>query len=169
MTVAVVPEAQAPEERALHSSGSGAGSYSRKVTQRTLRVIFHTVAAQTPSSEISLFRRQKICKSRHDFDFSFCFAFPHNQGIPPELVKISHFPMVTGDILPELVLPEGGSGFWRSCPIASVMSMPEAAVNENHLSASGETDVGRSGGDRSYANDNGSQSRATIFERRVLV
>ena len=37
------------EERALHSSGSGAGSYSRKVTQRTLRVIFHTVAAQTPN------------------------------------------------------------------------------------------------------------------------
>lgn len=72
-------------------------------------------------------------------------AFPYDQRTPSESLKIGQLPIVAGDILNELLLPESSSGLRCGRPTASAMSMPEATVYENHLLASRKTDIGGSG------------------------
>ena len=60
-------------------------------------------------------------------------------------MEIGQFLTVAGDVHPEFLLPEGSSYLRRGRSVASLVSVPETAVNENRLLATEETDVGRSG------------------------
>lgn len=59
-------------------------------------------------------------------------ALPNGGHPPPEAPKRLHVPLVAIDIAQELLLPELHVGPGRGGVATTFMSMPEAAVNENH-------------------------------------
>ena len=69
------------------------------------------------------------------------FAFPYDEHRPPDLLKGCDVPAVAPKVSVELFVPERLLGGRPPSPWAVVL-VPEAPVNEDGLSSSGESQVG---------------------------
>lgn len=72
------------------------------------------------------------------------FALPDDECIPSKVTEGAYGPFVARLIIQSFSGPEFGASF-GSAARATIMRMPEAAVNENHLSPARKNDVGTSG------------------------
>ena len=84
---------------------------------------------------------ESLCENRRPFRF----ALPNDQHVPTKLMQRRYLPMITGDVLLEFLIPEGSAGLRSGRPTTALVPVPETAVNEDRLSAGGETDVGGAG------------------------
>lgn len=80
---------------------------------------------------------------RSVFDRVLHGAFPDDGHAPAKSVKLFHMASVAIDICLEFLPPKIFIGLGGGCVAATFMSVPEAAVNENHRSAFWEHKVGR--------------------------
>ena len=72
-------------------------------------------------------------------------TLPYDHGGPSEFVEVHQSEPVALHVFVKLLLPEGGARLRRRGLSATVVPVPETPVNENELSARGETDIGCSG------------------------
>lgn len=72
-------------------------------------------------------------------------AFPYHKCLPASFRQFDHVLAVPHDIPVQLRLPVIRIGLGDACATFAIMSVPEAAVNEDHLSTSYERKVGRAG------------------------
>ena len=71
-------------------------------------------------------------------------AFPHGNGVPSHSCKLFALFKVAGFVAFYLCLPEFGVGLWHDEAVAVLMSMPEAAVDEDDCPVFAHDDVGMS-------------------------
>lgn len=72
-------------------------------------------------------------------------ALPEYQHIPAKPTERPQIPRVPPAIRVEFWFPEVQTRLGHSITESATVSMPEAAVNENHLSTRREHEIGRSG------------------------
>src|SRR5574338_766754 len=70
------------------------------------------------------------------------FTFPDHPIAPPYPAQFTTVPSVAFDVACELAGPEFLAGGRDCCHSAPLMTMPEAAVDEDHSIPAGEDDVG---------------------------
>ncbi len=75
----------------------------------------------------------------------FDFAFPDDENMPASLFQGGLLLFVTGDVAFELLGPEFHVGFWHRGDFAAFVSMPKAAIDENHRMPFRQNDVGMAG------------------------
>jgi hypothetical protein len=68
-------------------------------------------------------------------------TFPHHQRPPSSFSDRRKLRGVTRDIAPKLLTPKAAVRLWNGCPSASLVLMPEAAVNEDRLLPTRESDI----------------------------
>lgn len=71
------------------------------------------------------------------------FAFPDNENVPAQRLQTGLVVGVPGGIAGQLRVPVAGVRFWPAAVSAALerMLVPEAAMHEDHLSASGKDEI----------------------------
>ena len=74
--------------------------------------------------------------------FGFKLAFPEGDGVPPEVAELDAAVEVAFPVTLDFGLPEVGVCFWQHKVFAVLVSVPEAAVDEDGGSVFFEDNVG---------------------------
>lgn len=72
------------------------------------------------------------------------FAFPHYQDVPTERLQLALLYRISFDVALEFVCPECRADFWSRGAAATLMSMPEASMDEYDLSQPWKDQIRRS-------------------------
>jgi hypothetical protein len=90
-----------------------------------------------------LFRHPETCLVKYtpDLILRSGLAFPNRNNLPASLLKSSLVPHITADIAGPLFTPELGPCFRNNATPATLMTVPEAAMHEDHRPMLYEHDV----------------------------
>lgn len=70
-----------------------------------------------------------------------CFAFPDDGNTPPLAYQVAYADFIAFSVLSQFAHPKFSSRFRNTCPLAPVMLMPEASVNEDGQSEFRQDDI----------------------------
>lgn len=73
------------------------------------------------------------------------FTLPDSEYSPTQLFKIDLIPMISSHVVIQLLVPELSVGLGPPCFLATLVLMPEAAMNEDYSFVLRKHDVGSAG------------------------
>ena len=134
-----------PGSRRMMPANVGSGAAARPWPATAARAVHHHLLRSPIPATSSAWSRQEVREPPREKRRPFRLAFPDDQHVPTEIAKRRHLSSIAGDVLLELLLPEGSAGLRIGRPATALVSVPETAVDEDRLPPGRETDVGGAG------------------------